>query len=127
MTTFTVQYKRQVLRVRLLEDPASVHKLFKTTDRPKRGFIIQAFFAPNKTNANGTIVLPLVGCTPGLVAHEVMHAQAHRERIEAAMFKDFHPAFDFAAYDEEEICTRVGDLVDCIWSRVEKARAEVGL
>jgi hypothetical protein len=33
MTTFTVQYKRQVLRVRLLPDIASVHKLFKTTDR----------------------------------------------------------------------------------------------
>ena len=124
MTTFIVKRDGLRLTVRVLPTIHEVRRAYADGDRKlaRMGRNVRAFFAPNASNANGEMVLPLATCTPGLVAHEVKHAVCNelRHLQHGNAFSDEPLLIDSGT--EEWACIAVQCLTDRIWARVEKLK-----
>ena len=90
----------------------------------KEGRLIHAYFNTNNTNRNGHAVLPLNGCTPGIVAHEMAHCAINTRRPLRGL-RDVTVALDDEA--EEEVCTILGDFTDIVWGRMRQLQIDHGI
>lgn len=116
---FVVKHADLRIGVQVYLTPADVARAYEQMNCAGKGSGTMAFFVPNASNANGTIVLPLAGISPGLIAHELFHAAMHNLRFAALRDAASRIPLQIAPAHEEWLCGCVQTLTDRICSLIE--------
>jgi hypothetical protein len=102
------------LRLTVLADPPAVDRAANGGRASRDGRMVVAYVEPaRRRNGWHRMTLPLLLCTPGIVAHEALHVALAAGRGEALP-------------DEEPLAYAVQAMTDAIWRRLMTLEAQCG-